>query len=133
MEEGRRKNAPSYSSFNRRERVGQHLIWREVVRHDVQVAVCAGVAQPNALLLVQVQWEAGIVAAATDGVERSVEVHQQVGPGDALPHGRYVRVFLEDAAGMIAPAAQGRGQRGLSGCTHAHDGDERTDGRNFGF
>src|SRR5512140_1854108 len=87
------------------QRATQHPVDGQSVGLDDQVSVLAGMRQAPKLLL-EVCFRPIEMAAPGAGLERCVQVDQDVGICDALPHVGYVGMFLRDVAALVASLLQ---------------------------
>ncbi len=92
---------------------GQDLLLGQVVGGEVEVAVGAGVAQA-VFLLVQVGLVPVGAAAPVGGRQGQVEVDEQIGRVEPLPHVGHVGVILGGGGGVIAQGAQPGGEGALA-------------------
>ena len=91
-----------YSPLEKRQRLFEHLLRCQHVGVDVEVCMVPGVVQtvghfgPPACLRVG-------GPTLTGDLPGDVQVYEQVGLRDALPHRRHVGMFLRYLAGVVPP------------------------------
>ncbi len=86
----------------------------------------ASVPESAPLLLQNPRLEIPVMTPGAGSLDRAIEVNQQIGVSDALPHVRDVGVFLEHLPRVEAVCSQPGHQRRLAGCTYANDSNERS-------
>ena len=103
-----------------REGFGQDLLLGKVNGGQIEITVGASVTQPP-VLFVQVLLGPphAPTPSLTGGTQRHIQVDEQIGRIQALPHIGYVGVILGCRARVIAQLPQSGCQHALAGCTWA--------------
>src|SRR5688572_6060446 len=83
-----------------------------------------GVCEAAGLFLMVCLVPVESAAGCADG-EGSLKKDQDIGPGDSLPHGWHIGMFLRDVATGIAILFEPRDQCGLARATGTNDADKR--------
>ena len=91
-----------YSSLEKRLRLFKHLLRCQLVGVDLEVCVVPGVVQAVGHLSPPAWLRVG-GPPLTGDLPGDVQVYEQVGLRDALPHRGYVGVFLCHLAGVVPP------------------------------
>lgn len=103
--------------------MGEDFGGGEVAGVEVEVAVLAGVGEAQVLFGEALGAGVAVGAAVAGGGVVYVEVDEDVGMAEALPHGGDVGVFLGGLADVVAVLAQGVGEGAFAGRTGANEGD----------
>ena len=105
--------------------MAQDLARSQVIRIDDYMGMFAGVGEP-AELFGMIAFNPIQFAAGGADLKRGVEVNEQVGFGDNLPHGWHVGMFLCDVTTNVAVLIQPRDKRGFPGAAGTHYADQQT-------
>ncbi len=84
-----------------------------MIRIDQQICMLACVSEPAQLLFIILLLPIQSAAPRADR-EGGVQVNQNIGVGDLLPHGLHVGMYLRDVAAFITMSFETRAESGFA-------------------